>query len=791
MDRAKEAEALYQHAEALMKAGDYEAARSKLFEAVQLWQQAHQSERAAQALLEIGERHSRASRWQDALQCYRQLLRLQALSPRTEALAYNALAYLYRCLGQFDVARRYYQQALSFAQQVKDQSAQAKALIGLATVCAERGQLEAAREFLGQARRWTRQVGDENAEATMLHLLARIYRDQGRMAEAREVLQQALALYQKSGDQENETQSLCFLSDLYFASGQNQLALEYATEALKLANRLKLSEQQWRAWFALARAQRALGRPEEANKSYFFAFGFIEMQRLLDLSADVFRISFLAERQAVYRERASFLIECGHADEAFEVIEYARSRAALDLLAAARRNEEQPDSAEQKGELREITQRIDRVRTALRSPQLNDEQRAALQTELKEAEQRLEEARLETEMNRQKRFTRPVTLQQVQETMLRPNDVLIEFFLGEKRSYVWLISPGQTKWAALPGQKEIEETVKPYLDVIAAKPNPMHLDWEAAKQTKLAGQLFGLLLGPFAEQLTPGQRLIIAPDGLLYYLPFETLIRDGRYLIEHHEISYVPSASALGLLQQPTGRVDPTNQMELLAVGDPAFGPPLKAEVSRKQGVEPEDVLREIWSASGYRLPSLPNTRIEIQSISEFFPPEQRQVYLGASATEEAIKREPLSRYRRLHFATHSLIDERFPARSGVVLTLDDDPEEDGLLDVNEIAELKLDCDLAVLSACQTGRGQLVSGEGIVGLARAFLVAGARSVAVSLWSVSDRSTAQFMKSFYRHLTAGLSVAAALRQAKLDMLRSDAASRHPYYWAPFVVVGKAG
>jgi CHAT domain-containing protein len=791
VDRTKEAEALYQQARMLIETRDYELAQAKLREAVRLWQQAQKNEQAGQALLQMGERQSRANRWQYALQCYHQFLQIKALAPQTQIAAFNALARLYGHLHQLDLAQRHYEQALGLAQKIQDPSAQAEALIGLATIDVERGLFEQARKHLEQAQRWVPQLGDEKKQAVMLDAMGRIYLKQGQPSATGEAFNQALALNRKIGNQEGQAQSLCYLSNLYLTSGQNQLALESATEALKLANQLKASELQWRAWFALARAQRALGRYEEASKSYLHAFGFVEMQRLLYISADAFRIPLLAERQAVYWERVDFLMERGDVDEAFGAVEHARSRATLDLLAEARRSENTQAAPDQTKERQKIGERVDRLRSELRSPQLSQQQRAAFQAELKEAEHRLEEARLEADMNRKKQFTRPVTLQQVQQTMLRANDVLLEFFLGDHRSYVWLISPEQVHRAALPGQQPIEEAVNQYLKAINTKPNSLHLDRELAKPAELAGQLFHLLLGPLAEHLMPGQRLIIAPDGPLYYLPFEALIRNGRHLIEDHEISYIPSASVLGLLQQSNGRSDVAHRMELLAIGDPSFGPTPETEIRGATGASPDDVLREIWSSSGYDLPSLPNTRVEVESISQFFPPERRRVYLGASATEEAIKRESLPQYRRIHFATHSLIDEHDPARSGVVLTLDDDPREDGLLEVSEIAELKLDCDLVVLSACQTGRGQLVTGEGIVGLTRAFLYAGARSVAVSLWSVSDVSTAQFMKFFYRHLAARLSAAAALRQAKLDMLRTSTAARHPYYWAAFVLVGKGG
>jgi CHAT domain-containing protein len=155
--------------------------------------------------------------------------------------------------------------------------------------------------------------------------------------------------------------------------------------------------------------------------------------------------------------------------------------------------------------------------------------------------------------------------------------------------------------------------------------------------------------------------------------------------------------------------------------------------------------------------------------------------------TEQSIRSEDLHLYRRIHFATHSLVDEGLPSRSAIVLGLSD-TLEDGFLTVGAIADYEVDCELVVLSACQTGRGQILRGEGLVGLARSFLFAGARSVMVSLWSVSDVSTTQFMKILYRHLLAKTSGAESLRQAKLESIANGKAARHPYYWAPFVLIG---
>ncbi len=175
-------------------------------------------------------------------------------------------------------------------------------------------------------------------------------------------------------------------------------------------------------------------------------------------------------------------------------------------------------------------------------------------------------------------------------------------------------------------------------------------------------------------------------------------------------------------------------------------------------------------------------------SISRLFSRARTRVITGSEATEEAVKGTSLSAYRIIHFATHGLLDEYVSSRSALVLTLDDDPAEDGFFQAREIYDLKLDADLVVLSACQTARGVIEKGEGLSGLARAFFCAGARSVLASLWDVNDRSTGPFMKEFYGYLVKGVSKEEALRQAKLKMLGSRYS--HPYYWAPFILMGES-
>jgi len=199
--------------------------------------------------------------------------------------------------------------------------------------------------------------------------------------------------------------------------------------------------------------------------------------------------------------------------------------------------------------------------------------------------------------------------------------------------------------------------------------------------------------------------------------------------------------------------------------------------------------VRSVYQRSGINFPPLPNTRIEVQKIGRLFPPDRRKTYLGLNATEAAVKRERLSDYRKVHFATHALIDDEIPARSGVVLSLVNTGQEDGILRMPEIVNLELNADLVVLSACQTGLGKLIQGEGMVGLTRAFMYAGTPRVAVSLWEINDLATADFMQAFYRQMKTGQSPGDALREAKLSMIRSNVPDYHqPYFWAPFVLAG---
>jgi CHAT domain-containing protein len=373
------------------------------------------------------------------------------------------------------------------------------------------------------------------------------------------------------------------------------------------------------------------------------------------------------------------------------------------------------------------------------------------------------------------------TIEKIQSQLLNPKTALLEYFLGDLESYAFLITQNDFRLKNLPPRIEIESSLKAYLKLIASIPSEKNQCRFAAKR------IYGELVYPFEDELISMEQLIIVPDGILNYLPFETLIENHEdkrsnsgFLIENYKISYAPSSSALSYL---IGRPSENKRSKrLLALGNPVYssGP------HRRSGKSAEQALREVYLNSGFDFSPLPYSRSEILEICRYFDKTEVDCYLDEKAKEEVVKTVPLDDYQIVHFACHGFHDEEIPSRAALVLTLDDNVEEDGFLQGREIYGLRLNADLVVLSACQTGKGRLENSEGVLGLPRVFFNAGARSVVSSLWKVNDKSTSALMRHFYRYLSDGNDKAQSLRLAKLKMLKSEYS--HPFFWAGFILHG---
>ncbi|HBB87915.1 MAG TPA: hypothetical protein DC047_09895 [Blastocatellia bacterium] len=796
-------ERLFVEAMELAETGDQGDVSKRVDEACLLWIRRGDPERAGRARLQIGGLYRNDKRFDESLRQYRQTLAIERLSPSLKALTYDSIGQIYAELYQTELAQRNYSKALSLARADKDYLVEAHVQLNLATLSFKNGDFRRAMEIAQSAVSSSVKGNDEKVLGLSLGFLAQMELKNGQIEKGRSDLDRAFSLYRQNNDLPAQIKILCFLSGVSLSAGQVSQAREQAESALRMAEdlarrasansqKLQANALRWPCWLALARAQRALQLRDEALKSYFRAVsGTVVDWWSVYASTEASALGFAEERQAPYRELVDLLVELGRANEAYDAYQYARVRTLSGMISARRlvgfRSEGDTDN-----KMRELSASVASLRTRLLSPTLNRSQRENLQRELVDVEDDLAERRLQAELNHPKRrlvFSKPATLKQLQNQVLGDGESVLEFCLGEERSFAWLISRQTVSFEILPGRREIEGTVRQYVNDLSVAPTNLHLQSSVTKQRAMAEDLFTMLFGKLADQLHADSKLIVVPDGLLNQVPYESLVHNGRYLIEDHQISYLPSASLIELLRQPPKSAsDLKGQLDLLAFGDPVFQQRSKTSLSRKLPAALSEINRTSWDWDMTNLSRLPRTRDEVEYIASLIPTERERLYLGKDSTEKAFKQEALSKYKWIHLATHSLVDERNPGRSSVVLGPDGNNDEDGFLRATEIADLDLNCDLVVLSACETGRGQLLSGEGIIGLSRSFFIAGARSVVVSQWAVSDISTAQLMKDFYQQLINNVAKAAALREAKLRMLNGGSETRHPYYWAPFVIIG---
>jgi CHAT domain-containing protein len=397
--------------------------------------------------------------------------------------------------------------------------------------------------------------------------------------------------------------------------------------------------------------------------------------------------------------------------------------------------------------------------------------------------------------------TKTTSVPEVQQQLLDDRTALVEYFTGKDSIFIFALTHDDFI---------VKTSAKDSLFALQIEQLRQGIiEQDFARYTQAAVRLYQILLAPVASMLD-GKNLILVPDGALSAIPFEALLTHAvnpagglkdypelPYLLEAHAISYAYSAT---LLEQEQRRRKRETKRDYLALA-PVFPEGLPAGTRGAAFIKENFAEDSSQAAPATRLRSfLPATKTEVTGIFARFENSyglferwfgnKSRVYLEREAKEEKLKAADLSSYRFLHFATHGLVNEKNPKLSGLILTQEDTASnEDGILHLGEIYNLNLNAELVVLSACETGLGQIAQGEGIIGLTRGFLYAGASNVLVSLWQVSDMTTADLMVDFYDKLLAGMSKAEALAEAKRQMIRRDPGYAKPYYWAPFILVGR--
>jgi CHAT domain-containing protein len=394
--------------------------------------------------------------------------------------------------------------------------------------------------------------------------------------------------------------------------------------------------------------------------------------------------------------------------------------------------------------------------------------------------------------------------------------LLLEYVLGDEVSFLFAVTRTSLRAFELAPRAEIEQAARRMIGLVMARqPVPgetlrerrIRIEKADVEYPAAAAALSRMVLGPVAGDLSD-QSLLIVSDGALQYVPFGALIAEpegksgGQPLIVNHEIVSLPSASVLGVLRRELSTRRPAARA-VIVLADPVFdaadprlklgshSPPQRPAVASL----PDEMVRAVRSAGLVdergALSRLPFTRQEADAILAAAPPELSVRILDFNASRETAMSADLSRYRIVHLATHGVLNTEQPELSGLVLSLVDEQgrPQDGFLGLHEVYDLNLPAELVVLSACQTGLGKEIRGEGLVGLTRGFMYAGAERVLASLWNVNDSATARLMKLFYEGIfSKGLSPAAALRAAQLELSKRPQL-RSPYYWAPFVLQGE--
>ncbi len=749
------------------------------------------------ALTRAGSLLLMSGRYADALFCFQQTLQLfrQRRDPAGEARALAQLGAVFAETGDFAQATVHLQQALPLSRTVADRETEAAVLRRLVAVEKGRGNLQAALQYGEQAQALLAQVPRAFAHAELFYQLASVHAALNQLAKATELFEQALRIVRPLRLPQPEALVLGEYAAAQLKAGNASAARELATQSLNVLQRTGGNKHlEARHHATLAEAQRKLGQPAAALASYRAALAAIEEARAHSIPTEISRAGIVASRQQVFAGAIALLLSQARNEEAFEVAESYHARAFLDVLAETGLEAEEELTPAQQEREDQLFEQISSVQRELWQPELTPEQEAPLKRKLAEAESALQLYRLELRRADPRyasvKAPPPLGFARVSAELPDKETALVEFVLGEERSFAWVLQAGKLASVSLPPRRELEPLVTAFRAASSAKVNSTTAAQAITKLKTQSQPLYEKLFQPLEPHLTAAHKLIIVPDGVLAYLPFETLAgkaQRGAFLLERFAISYAPSASALAAL-----RALKTNAAE--AKGFIAFGDPVYAKT------ETETVPTIQNNERGPDFRQLPYTRTEVNEIAALFPANERRVLLGAEANEGSVKAAPLGQYRYVHFATHALVDEEFPARSAILLSAptDDqisdkptDKKEDGALQMAEVMRLKLNADLVTLSACRTGLGRMLYGEGIIGLTRAFLYAGAESVVVSLWNVNDIATASLMKAFYKNLRQGMNKDDALRQAKLELLRGQQpAWRHPYYWAPFVLVGAA-
>lgn len=825
----------------------------QLEQSVSLFRAAGKPRGEALALLHLGQLQGMRGDMQKALDNLTHALAQfrAAGDPDGEMITLVTLAGLKMVLGKPEEMISYYAQVLEISRAAASREREANAVPALGPLYDVMGQNvmeqpEKAREGLEQILAVSRSFRIPRGEALALLMLGLYHSFEFEPQKALGYYEQSLPLFRAEKDRYGEGTAL-FGVCMSRISSRDQKGFDDCAQALTIQRATGHNEAE-----ALTLKQIAIGESDRGNlaasqTAIESAISIVESHRTKVINPQL-RLSYFEGAQHYYDFYLELLMRLhrqhpneGYDGRALEVSERARARSLLETLQEANADIRQGVDAALLEREREIQRRLN-ARAEAQMQLFSQQYSEAQATKMAEEIQRLIEdlQQVETEIKqRNPRYAalmqpRPLTLKEIQTQVLDPDTVLLEYSLGEERSYVWTVTSSSSITHELPKRAEIETAARRLYDLLNARNTGVKGETDGGRADRIAqsdaeipvaaASLSKMVLAPVAGQLG-NRRLIIVADDVLHFVPFGVLPVAGgeassvnrqrrvtRPLIENHEIVNLPSASTLAVIR---GEVAGRNRApkSVVALADPVF---MKDDERVKTGRD-KDTLNEVLktvnealmsgstkdrqlvkateetgvASDGVYVPRLPGTRQEAEQIVAMVPTIERRLALDFSASRETVTSAELSQYRYVHLSTHGLLNSIHPELSGLVFSLVNERGEpqDGFLRAHEIFNLKLSPEVVVLSACQTGMGTNIRGEGLVSLTRGFMYAGAPRVIVSLWGVSDLGTTELMVRFYHGmLKESMRPAAALRAAQVSLM-NDKRWASPYYWAPFTLQGE--
>ncbi len=796
-----ECDALLLQSDLVFNLGDLNRASSTAGQAMQLAHQAGDHWLEAEGLanltrVKLDEQHFDESLYtgNHAIELYQGVHDRQG-----EHVVLENLAAVYGAFGEYGTATELLERVLAFARATGNQEGELYTLSSLASANRELGNLQEALTYKKQALEVARAAGLTKVEGFFLADLGVIQEDLGQLDLAMESYRASLAFSQRVGSTWREARARHLIGVLYQRQGNHAAAREWVEASLPGLRAAKQTGEEASALADLARIDRSEGNLSAAEAHIEAALDLYEATRRR-IPTEELRASFVAGQFKNYELAVDVQMELHRAQPgagfdrvAFATSERARAKSLLDLLQRGSQDlnaDADPKLLERQEALEADLKKASEQQLSLLGRQHTRDEVSRAEAEVGHLIQALTSARAETRASSQRLSSiappHTISVADVQRSLLDDDTALVEYFMGEARSFAWIVTRSSLRVVGLPGRKRIESL---------ARAAYKQLSTNSPARGAAVLSLSRLVVTPVERGLP--KRILVVPDGILHYIPFGALaLSTGELLIARHTVVCLPSASTLEAIRRTSASRERASQLAAI-LADPVYSEddprvPRRSRFTGKTAFSTREIVQRSASEVGLlRFDRLYASRKEANIIRALAANEPVLRALDFDASRETAMGTDVAGARIIHFAAHGLLNPSHPELSGLVLSLVDEQgrRRNGFLSMRDVFDLRLRADLVVLSACETALGADVRGEGLVGLTRAFMYAGSPRVVASLWKVPDLATAELMKRFYQGLLGKkLAAAAALREAQLA-IRGDPRWKAPYYWAGFTLQGE--